>query len=1338
MNIRAYPKNGKYLYNIAGREPWELPKDEILIPDPPELPNAPSPVSLLTLLLPSVIMIAGSVLTAILMKTGQLFASLPMMLMGLGYPAANLISHNVQKKKYKQQIIERKEAYTQTLRESRNRIERLVEKQRSIMRSEFPPLDQTLSIGLAAGKNKRLWWRKPNQADFLNIRVGTGVSPISFSIEAPRSLNPKDPLSEMPFELIEHYEQISGMPLLVDFKRLGSLAVYSHSRPKVLRLVRRILIDVIVHHSPEDVSLNFLTNRINTLEEWECFKWAPHCHLLDGTQEQLSLLSTTDKINTFLDDLKRIFYERLEELRHSHGDDVKYFGRAYIVVLDDQDIRSHEDIYQIAKEGRKVGIYLIFVGDFNVPASCGVRIGIDTDNRLDYLEYIDTQSAGNRQMGLGELAKKSDVEPLTRTLAGLEVIGSKASVALPDTVRVVDILPGDPYNVNEIVEKWRVQPEEHQLVRFPVGQYVDRDGLATFEIDFRPDDKGGRNSYHAMLIGTTGSGKSIFMQSLVLAAAHQYSPRDINFMFMDFKAGAAELSKISTLPHAVGMVTDLSTALADRALKALESEFKRRQKVFEDIGGISDIWDYNRRFPDQREPFLLVLIDEFAAGIKLLPDLAPRLEQLGKQGRAFGMYFLLANQEVNPEVERLRANASWYILLKVKRQEEMSLIGRHWPILKKRGRGYVKVDTDVVTIQSAYAGLPANVGDHKDSEASEILISTFGPDGDRRELLRYDPVNQIEGESEIQTELEMLMATINEAAFTLNIPKATPIYTEPLNAVIPLSKQVQSQETYRLFNGKEWIHNNGEKNSAYLGLLDIPSQCLQPPFSLSFTGSSGHLWIVGMPGSGKDLVVQSLATSLCLTHNPAEVNLYILEFGAGQLARLSQFPHTGAVIRIHEEERINRLLYFLQETMRIRSDSDWQSAGEPDIYVIVNNIADLYSQNPDQAYELGRFIRSGGSVGIHLIITSNRVSELPHQLSGNISNRIVLQLTDAQEYLDVLGHRMPSLTKRTQGRGYLVQEGTVAECQVAIPDLALSASLQREEPEDNNPHGNKDTALTHLPSLLDTLGVEMQTAWSGKPVKSINAMTEVITLTEFEQTVKKQPKQLSGVSIPIGVDYQRLSPVYVDLRKEGPFWTILGGRQSGKSTSLLSMVYFLEHNFPKKCNLTLMPFKRGLLSQIGTNDHRDLVFGHDTSIEYLNSFTETVNTETDIMHVLLMDDLGIAFSSGNNALINALNQLGDRLNIMSHDNFMIVIADLYGNLKSPQTYNSSFLKLFQQSQAGIFFSMDDSDMQWFNTPINLQKRKSLKWFPGRGFYVSKGKTQFIQSPLVTLDSIKKS
>jgi S-DNA-T family DNA segregation ATPase FtsK/SpoIIIE len=1334
MRSRIYPKNGKYRYNIAGREPWAVPENDVVIPSPPELPTPPSSISLLTLILPPVIMLAGTVITGII--AGRLTAAMiPMMMMAMGYPAANLINKQVQQKKYQKAMEARKKAYFRALRESRSHVEGLINQQRAVMQEEFPKLQQTLAIGLSTGENKRLWWRRPNDWDFLNLRIGSGMEELSFKILPPKTLNQKDPLSEYPFELMDHYDQVSDMPFLVDLKRLGSIVVYGQSFRDVLRLVRRMLVDIIVHHSPEDVNLFILANRRNAAEEWEWLKWAPHIHLLDGTQERQNLLFTTDKVNSFLDDLKRLFFERLESKKSYQSDKNKIFGQSYVIVLDDERVRQHEDIRRIAEEGWLVGIYLIFVSDVNVPSTYRARVEVTSTGKLHYLETFETQGIGNRRSGLVEAARKCETEPVTRALAGLEVAGGKSTAVLPSTVRVVDLIEGDPYSVPEIVERWQTHPDDAQQVLLPVGQYVDRDGLATYEIDFRPESIGGKGAYHAMMIGTTGSGKSIFMQSLVLAAAHRYSPRDINFMFMDFKAGAAELKKVSELPHSVGMVTDLSPALADRALQALENELSRRKQIFDSAGKITDIWDYNRRFSEDTMPHLVVMIDEFAEGIKILPNLVERLKELGRQGRAFGMYFFLANQEVNFAVDALKANVSWYVLLKVNRREEMNLIERRLPVPPGRGRGYVKVKSEITSIQSAYAGLPANIGDQDEAEVNEYVIATFGPDGHRNELLRFDPRKNTLGDKPIQTELELLLSVMNEAAYTLNIPHAKPIYTEPLDPAIRLGDLIQSEELFRQFNGSEWIHRGGERGVFPLGYLDIPERCMQPLFSLDFNQTDGHLWIVGAPGSGKNMVLMSIATALCLTHNPEEVHVYALEFGNGQLAVLGAFPHTAAIIRAHESERIDRLLRFFQEEMRSRSEMDWRSAGKPELYLFINNMADLRLQYPDQADEIGRFIRSGGAAGIHVIITSNRVSELPRSLSGNITNRIALQLTDSQEYLDVLNQRVPPLTLRTEGRGYINLEGNVSECQVAVVEASILSGSDKSQscsrPLLAQNKTEKEWYLAEMPQMVADIGQEMRAAWQGELPQPIKAMEKVLTLSEFDAVLQTQPQKFTGISFPLGLYFEDLSPVYIDLKNEGPFWTILGGRQSGKSTALLSLLYFLSKDFEEQSRITLMPFKRGPLSKVSTDENLvQKILYQENMISYLDIFLDVIEKEPDLMHIVLMDDLGVVFSSGNTALIQSLNNLGNRLSMSAHENFLIVIADLYSNLRNSQTYSSSFMKLFQQSQSGVFFSMDDSDMQWFNTRISLATTKRLKWLPGRGFYANKGEAAFIQCPLV--------
>jgi len=187
-----------------------------------------------------------------------------------------------------------------------------------------------------------------------------------------------------------------------------------------------------------------------------------------------------------------------------------------------------------------------------------------------------------------------------------------------------------------------------------------------------------------------------------------------------------------------------------------------------------------------------VVIDEFAEGINILPNLVDRLRELGRQGRAFGMYFFLANQEVNSAVESLKANVGWYVLLKVNRQEEMSLIGRNYPVPLGRGHGYVKVKNEVTTIRGAYAGLPANAGNQEENEVGDYSISIFTPDGMKKPLFRYDPKQKTGSDSVFVTELDALMALLKDAASRLGYPKANPIYLEPMPVAIPLSRVLAS------------------------------------------------------------------------------------------------------------------------------------------------------------------------------------------------------------------------------------------------------------------------------------------------------------------------------------------------------------------------------------------------------------------------------------------------------------------------------------------------------------------------------------------------------------------
>ncbi|MBA8810045.1 FtsK/SpoIIIE domain-containing protein [Promicromonospora sukumoe] len=169
-----------------------------------------------------------------------------------------------------------------------------------------------------------------------------------------------------------------------------------------------------------------------------------------------------------------------------------------------------------------------------------------------------------------------------------------------------------------------------------------------------------RDGPHLLVAGTTGSGKSELLQTLVLGLALTRSPTDLALVLVDFKGGAS-LGVCGRLPHVVGQVTDLEPGLAARALSGLRAELRRRERVLAD----HDVADVVALAPGVL-PRLVVVIDEFRALADDLPAFLPALLRVAAQGRSLGVHLVLATQRpggaVGPD---LRANVSARVALRV-------------------------------------------------------------------------------------------------------------------------------------------------------------------------------------------------------------------------------------------------------------------------------------------------------------------------------------------------------------------------------------------------------------------------------------------------------------------------------------------------------------------------------------------------------------------------------------------------------------------------------------------------------------------------------------------------
>lgn len=172
---------------------------------------------------------------------------------------------------------------------------------------------------------------------------------------------------------------------------------------------------------------------------------------------------------------------------------------------------------------------------------------------------------------------------------------------------------------------------------------------------------------HAIVGGTTGSGKSELLVTWVTSLADRHPPAEVTLLLVDFKGGAA-FAPLLRLPHVVGVVTDLDAVSAARALDSLRAEVRFRERALRDAG-VRDIADV----PSLAR--LVIVVDEFAAMLDGFPDLHALFVDVAARGRSLGMHLILCTQRPAGVVkDSLLANCGLRMSLRVHDRSDSSAI----------------------------------------------------------------------------------------------------------------------------------------------------------------------------------------------------------------------------------------------------------------------------------------------------------------------------------------------------------------------------------------------------------------------------------------------------------------------------------------------------------------------------------------------------------------------------------------------------------------------------------------------------------------------------------------
>ncbi|MGY3128417.1 S-DNA-T family DNA segregation ATPase FtsK/SpoIIIE [Agrococcus sp. UYP33] len=215
-----------------------------------------------------------------------------------------------------------------------------------------------------------------------------------------------------------------------------------------------------------------------------------------------------------------------------------------------------------------------------------------------------------------------------------------------------------------------------------------------------------RDGPHAVVGGTTGSGKSELLLAWVAAMATGRSTAEVAFLLVDFKGGAS-FAPIAALAHCVGVMTDLDEAGARRAIESLRAELRRRERMLAAQGA---------RAVDEAAGLgrLVIVVDEFAAMLQELPDLHRLFVDLAARGRSLGVHLVLCTQRPAEAVrDALLANCGIRISLRVTEPHDaLAITGTAEAAaipLEARGRCVVRVSGGATcTAQGAIAS-PAHL-----------------------------------------------------------------------------------------------------------------------------------------------------------------------------------------------------------------------------------------------------------------------------------------------------------------------------------------------------------------------------------------------------------------------------------------------------------------------------------------------------------------------------------------------------------------------------------------------------------------------------------------------------
>ncbi|MCY3849260.1 MAG: FtsK/SpoIIIE domain-containing protein [Acidimicrobiaceae bacterium] len=791
----------------------------------------------------------------------------------------------------------------------------------------------------AEGPSVHCWERRAEHLDA--FRVAIGVADEAFS---PTLVTPEDkPPAERAAVLVADLPLMSDVPVEVDLSA-GRIVGLVGDREVTVALARALVLQAAVHHGPADLAVAV---GADDTEIWDWCRWLPHTadHL---TARRGATVVSTMEVGT-ADALLAVAAERV-----------------ILAVIDGADPFQGRSTVGRRLLGSERTAAIVLVQDAHrLPAGCDLVVTADDLGRV---QLVDPRQHGVGRSALGWGIDAAVAQRAARRLARLDdpelpLVGA----GIPAACGLLGLLGVSGDDEREIRRRWRRSSGNADLAA-PIGA----DGQGPVVLDLIADGP------HVLIGGTTGSGKSELLRSLVAGVAASADPDHVAMVLIDYKGGAA-FDCCADLPHVAGLVTDLDERLGARALRCLEAELRYREHRLREVGA-EDLAAYrvqsalNRTQGASVEPLprLLVVVDEFASLAADLPEFLDSLVGIAQRGRSLGVHMVLATQRPAGVVtDDIRANATCRIALRVSDpRESVDIIdaGDAAGIPRGRpGRAIARFGPGEFTpFQSA-------LSTGRSSTEAAVCVR-----GGAQALAARIADERIADEQSGPTDLERLVATIREA----HVRAGGRAPRSPWPPALP-SEICRSE----LGEPSGWL------------LVDEPDE--QRQTVSGWTLDDGHLVVISAPGMGATTTLATATLAVTRGAGDTAPHVHIVDHDAGGLDPLIGLAHCGTVVGPTDKELRVRLLRWLDEEIARRRAGDGEAA---QILLVVDDLGGL-SRAHDRVREQGvhealeRIWADGPSVGVTVAVSLRRAADLPPQMAATVGTVLLHRVSDPSDAL---------------------------------------------------------------------------------------------------------------------------------------------------------------------------------------------------------------------------------------------------------------------------------------------------------------------------------------------------